>query len=167
MKHYKSWSGLKKQLTELLCEPLKYRITYFLTRYHKVHNSYGRASNRSDGKELVIFSWTAAYKQEHDVYNRWKETGEWDYNAPELKRKWNQEATLSDYDFLKAATDFLQLSIEEALESENYLIRVFAIMDKRVGKRTLEAISESEEYKSYPSWVRQFYELRLGISLCR
>jgi hypothetical protein len=74
MKHYKSWSGLNKQLSGLLCEPLKNRITYFLTRYHDVHNSYGRASIRLDGKELVNFSWVEAYKQERDVHNRWKES---------------------------------------------------------------------------------------------
>jgi len=163
MKHYKSWSGLNKQLSGLLCEPLKNRITYFLTRYHDVHNSYGRASIRLDGKELVNFSWVEAYKQERDVHNRWKETGAWDFDAPELKDKWDKEATYSKYDFLEAAVDFLQLPIQEALSSENYLVRVFAIMDRRVGKRTLEAIMKSEEYKSYPMWVRQFYELRLGI----
>ena len=44
MDHYKSWSGLNKWLNECLCEELKGRITYFLTRYHKVHDSYGRAA---------------------------------------------------------------------------------------------------------------------------
>jgi len=76
MKNYKSWSGLNKQLTEQLCESLRHRITYFMTRYHKVHNSYGRASILLDGKELVIFSWTEMYKQEQDTYKRWEETGD-------------------------------------------------------------------------------------------
>ena len=160
MNHYKSWQGLNKQLTELLCEPLKNRISYFLTRYHKVHNAYGRASIRLDGIELTNFSWVEVYKQSNDVKKQWEETGVWDYEAPVLKDKWNREATFSDYDFLYAAVKFLQLSIKDALQSDNYLIRVFAIMDKRVGKRTLEAIKKSGEYKTYPKWVRQFYELR-------
>lgn len=165
MKHYKSWLGLKKQLEERLCESLKNRVTYFLTRYHDVHNSYGRASIRLDGKELVCFSWVDTYKQVRDVYGYWRETGEWDFEAPEIKAKWNQEAKFSDYDFLEAATEFLSLSIQDALESENYLVRVFAIMDKRVGRRTLESIHKSEEYKSYPEWIRQFYELRFKADL--
>jgi len=163
MNHYKSWLGLKKQLTEQLCEPLKNRITYFLTRYHKVHNVYGRASIRLDGKELINFSWVEMYIQENDTKQYWEETGVWDYEAPALKEKWNQEAVFSDYDFLEAATKFLQLSIKDALQSDNYLIHVFAIMDKRVGKRTLEAIKKSEEFKTYPEWVQQFYELRLNL----
>lgn len=154
---------MNKQLTDRLCEPLKDRITYFLTRYHKVHNVYGRASVRLDGKELVNFTWVEGYEQEQDVHETWKNTGVWDFDAPNLMEKWNNEATFSDDDFLDAATQFLQLPINSALKSENFLIRVFAILDKRVGKRTLEAIRASEEYKTYPQWVRQFYELRLSI----
>jgi hypothetical protein len=52
--HYKSWSGLNKQLTENMCEVLQGRVAFFLTRYHNVHNSYGRAAIRLDGKELII-----------------------------------------------------------------------------------------------------------------
>jgi hypothetical protein len=159
--HYKSWSGLNKQLTENMCEALQGRVTFFLTRYHNVHNSYGRAAIRLYGKELIIFSWVDMYKKDSDVYRIWKETGKWDYRNPELNEKWNNDATFSDYDFLAAATDYLQLSIKDALESDNYLIKVFAIMDKRVGKRTLDKIRNAEYYKKYPEWVQVFYRLRL------
>lgn len=134
---------------------------FFLTRYHDVHNSYGRASIRLDGKELTNFSWVDMYKQEFDVNEMWKTTGEWDYDNSEFKEKWNNEATFFDYDFLSAATKYLQLSIKDALKSENSLIRVFAIMDRRVGKRTLEKIRNVYSYKEYPEWVQQFYRLRM------
>ena len=42
-------------------------VTYFLTRYHKVHDSYGRAAILLDGKELVSFSWIEQYRQEQQV----------------------------------------------------------------------------------------------------
>lgn len=35
-------------------------------------------------------------------------------------------------------------------------------MDRRVGKRTLTCIADEAEYREYPGWVRQFYELRLS-----
>lgn len=161
MNHYKSWSGLRKQLNDCLCASLKGRITYFLTRYHDVHNSYGRASIRDGGKELVNFSWVEMYRQDRDTNELWKKTGRWDVHAQELRDKWDMEATYSDLDFLNAAAAFLQLPIQDALKSENSLIRVFAVLDKRVGRRTLEKIKISEEYKGYPQWARQFYELRL------
>lgn len=160
MNHYKSWSGLNKQLTECLCASLRNRVTYFLTRYHEVHNSYGRAAIRLDGKELAVFSWIDMYKQDSDLNERWEETGIWDSDALELKNKWEKEGILSDWDFLQAATDFLQMPIGEALISDNCLIRIFAILDRRVGKRTIKHIQDSEKYKTYPEWVQQFYKLR-------
>lgn len=160
MNHYKSWSGLNKQLAECLCYSLRNRVTYFLTRYHEVHNSYGRAAIRLDGKELAVFSWIDMYKQDSDLNERWEETGIWDSDALELKNKWEKEGILSDWDFLQAATDFLQMPIGEALISDNCLIRIFAILDRRVGKRTIKQIQDGEKYKTYPEWVQQFYKLR-------
>ena len=160
MNHYKSWSGLNKQLNESLCDSLKDRISYFLTRYHEVHDSYGRASIKLDGKELVVFSWIDMYRQERDISERWKETGVYDSDALELKNKWEKEGTLSEWDFLQAATDFLQMPIADALTCDNCLIRIFAILDRRVGSRTIKQIQDSEIYKTYPEWVQQFYTLR-------
>lgn len=159
--HYKSWSGLNKQMSDNICDKLKGRITYFLTRYHEVHNSYGRASIRLDGNELTNFSWVDMYKQDCGINKLWEETGSWDYQNSELKEKWDNKAAFSDYDFLAAATSYLQLSIKDALDSDNYLIKVFAIMDRRVGKRILDRIRAEEEYKTYPEWVQQFYRFRI------
>lgn len=152
MEHYKSWAGLNKWLRECLCEELSDRITYFLTRYHQVHDSYGRAAIRLDGRELVCFSWIEMYRQERDGY------------AEAMKPKWDENCTYCEMDFLNAVLTFRNLAIQDALDSEDYIIKILAIMDKRVGKRTLEKISRAGEYRTYPDWVRQFYELRLGGS---
>lgn len=165
MDQYKSWSGLNKWLNDSLCEELIGRITYFLTRYHKVHNSYGRAAILLDGKELVCFSWIEMCRQENDVSSKYLEDTSlnWDgiYNA--LKTKWDETGTYCDMDFLNAVLEFRNLSIQDALNSDDYIIKILAILDKRVGKRTLQKIALAEEYKQYPAWARQFYELRLGV----
>lgn len=163
MNHYKSWASLNKQLTGFLCDGLKNRLSYFLTRYHKVHNSYGRAAIRLDKREMVCFSWIEMYRQENDLDNVWKGTGVWDYNDPNLKEKWDANATYHDMDFLSAATEFLQMPITEASCSDNQIIRIFSILDRRAGKRTLQKIEEKGAYLSYPLWVKQFYELRLAM----
>lgn len=158
MNHYKSWSALNKQLSELLCDELKDRLTYFLTRSHTVHNSYGRAAIRLNGLELVCFSWVEMYQKESDV-SAFLESEGYDYGA--LKQKWDENATYCDADFLSAALSFLRMPIADALSSDDYIIRIFAILDRRCGKRTLQKIKESVAYREYPTWVRQFYELRL------
>lgn len=162
MNRYKSWSDLNKQLTDLLCDELKGRISYFLTRYHKVHNSYGRAAIRLDKREMVCFSWIETLHQEADLHRAWKETGVWDCGDSALKKKWDENASYCEMDFLSAATSFLQMPVTEALHSDDYIVRIFAIMDRRIGERTLRKIKEDGEYQSYPPWVRQFYDLRLG-----
>lgn len=163
MNHYSSWSKLNQQLTGLLCRQLQGRLSYFLTRYHRVHNAYGRAAIRLDGRELVCFSWVEMYRQEADLHRLWQETGQWDAQDLNLKEKWDANGTYHDMDFLRAAAAFLQMPIQQALESDNYLVRVFAILDRRLGKRTLRRIKEAGAYQSYPCWVRQFYDLRLGL----
>ena len=58
------------------------------------------------------------YKQVLDVFKTWKTTGKWDYDNSAFKEKWSNDVTFSDCDFLSAATEYLQLSIKDALESE-------------------------------------------------
>lgn len=164
-KHYKSWGGLNKQLTGLLCDAFKGRVTYFLTRYHDVHNAYGRAAIRLDGKELVRFSWTEMVRQEADVSELWRENGQADWNDPGLKEKWDADGTYCELDLLRAASEFVNMPIADALVNDDFIIRIFAIMDRRVGARTLETIREKGEYLTYPDWVKQFYLLRLENEL--
>jgi len=57
----------------------------------------------------------------------------------------------------------LQTPILEALDSDNYIIRIFTIVDRRIGKRTLQKVRESGDYQNLPVWVKQFYDLRLEI----
>jgi len=164
MTHYKSWSGLKKQLSETLCDTLINRVTYFLTRYHDVHNSYGRAAILLDGKEMVCFSWIEMYYQERDITPLYNEMPGSPYEelVKKMKHKWDANCTYCEMDFLEAVLQFRNMPIQEALESENYIIKVLAIMDRRVGKMTRSRILEEAAYNEFPAWVRQFYDLRLS-----
>lgn len=163
MDHYKSWAGLSKWLNGCLCGELKDRITYFLTRYHKVHDAYGRAAILLDGRELVCFSWIEQCWQEQVVAAKYAADTSRDYLAlyDELKPVWDETAAYCDMDFLNAVLEFRNLPIQDALTSENFIIRILAILDKRVGKRTLRKIEQAGQYRQYPAWVRQFYQLRI------
>ena len=163
--HYKSWSGLRKSMTGMLCDKLQGRVDYSLARYHKVHNSYGKAAILVDRSECVIFTWREMYQQDQDM------GAEWDFEKgllPKekmLNRKWNEDKILSDNDFLTSATNYLQMAVKVALESDDYLIRIFAIMDRRVGRKRLDEIWNSGSWRDLPEWVRQFYRLRFHNSL--
>lgn len=166
MDHYKSWNALKKWLEGNLCDELQGRVAYFLTRYHRVHDSYGRASVLVDGREWVDFSWIERYRQESQRDSLWYSEGKKEYDLDRyeetLKPQWDENGTYCDMDFLAAILEFRNMPIRDALNSENYMIRSLAILDKRVGKRTLKRIADAKEYLLYPDWAKQFYELRLA-----
>lgn len=170
---FKSWSNLKKQMNDLLCESLKDKITYFYTSYHEVHNAYGRATINYNKKELVAFSWDIGYAKWDDEYAVFNQTNVNIQNAGSFhavwdeqkrvqevlnKSKWMPEGKLCETDFINAVTTYLKTDIATSLRSDNYLHRVFAYMDRRVGKRTLVKIKN--EVEKLPEWVKQFYELR-------
>ena len=170
---YKSWSNLKKQMRDLLCDSLKDKITYFYTSYNEVRNAYGRATINCDKKELVAFSWDIGHAKWDDEYTVLNENNVniqtlgsfqavWDEQKrvqEELnKSKWMPEGKLCETDFINAVTTYLKTDITTSLHSDNYLLRIFAYMDRRVGKRTLVKIQE--EVEKLPDWVKQFYRIR-------
>ena len=170
---YKSWSNLKKQMNDLLCESLKGKISYFYTTYREVHDTYGRATVNYDKKELVSFSWHIRYEQWEDEYKILNDnnvdiihlgslSSVWEKQLQVqkdlMKEKWMPECTLCDGDFILSVISYLKTDIASSLNSENYIMRIFAYMDRRVGKRTLVKIQDEAE--KLPEWVKQFYLLR-------
>jgi hypothetical protein len=70
------------------------------------------------------------------------------------------QAALSKSDFNAAANRFLSISIEESLESNDIMLNVLALVDRRVGKKRL--LSMKEKMKLKHPVVQYFYELRLN-----
>jgi hypothetical protein len=77
-------------------------------------------------------------------------------NSQEL---WNL-GIFQDYEFRKSLMEYINLSIEEALKSENILIRALAFIDRRVGKRKLYEIEIS---KNEHFLVKFMYSLRCEV----
>lgn len=69
------------------------------------------------------------------------------------------QASLSKSNFLVVANQYLSLSIEESLESNDILLNILALVDRRVGKKRMLNMSEKMKVK-HPA-VQYFYELRL------
>jgi hypothetical protein len=122
-----------------------------------VHNAYGRATINYNKKELVAFSWVEMYKQDSDEAQQWEEGKDVSYDKM-LREKWMPGCVLCDANFIDSLTIFLKTDVSASLHSDNYLLRVFAYMDRRVGKRTLVKIKD--EVEKLPEWVKQFYRIR-------
>lgn len=139
--HNSSWSKIRKILEEdRLCPFLRGRVQYFMTHYHHAHDEYGRFCVRVDGKEYVCSCFgdywygKRAEQRELGIFPVW-EVGE----------------------AINAYMD--DLSVDEALASENLLVRMLAVLDRRVGKRRLPQLAAAMENE--PEWLQFFYRLRL------
>ena len=66
---------------------------------------------------------------------------------------------ISEWQFHNAIEEYLNQPIEKSINSDNPFIRMFAILDRRVGKRTLNKLKVNIDKE--PKWLQQFYLLRL------
>lgn len=154
-----TWNGIRKKLeSDYLAECLRGRIRYFATTYRESHDQEGRAAVLLDGKEVIsggyYKNWSAAHlfpKDEKYEERIRQEFAFIDDTALKL-------GVFDQRCFYRAFNEFDNQSIEESLKSEDLIVRVFAILDRRVGKRRL--IAMKNEISDKPEVFQLFYEIR-------
>ena len=168
-----SWSGVRKRLErDLLCENLRGRVQYFLTHYHGAPDDYGRFSLRVDGEEIIFahpYNDLAVSRLSEQVREEFGEERDWltlDEEDPERYETIFREADLRAircdqmeiYHIIRALRTYLSQPVQESIHSENPAVRMFAVLDRRVGKRTLRTLRS--ELDEQPPWLRPIYQLR-------
>ena len=143
-----SWSGIRKKLeTEYLAPSLRERIQYYATSYSRSPDHEGRAAIRYDGKEII----KGCY------YNNWIKADLFPKDEKYEKRMKKEFAFMDDTALRLGIFD--QQSIEMSLKSENLIVRIFAVLDRRVGKRRLALMKET--IAEEPDTFREFYAIRM------
>lgn len=158
-----TWSGIRKKIeNEYLAESLRGHIQYYVTTYSKSPDHNGRASIRYDGKEIIkgsywinnqkIDSFLESKKSEKDPNVR-KPFVDYIPYVSEVDTVDDTAIKLGIFDqtsFYQAFSIFDNQSIEDSLKSDNLIIKIFAILDRRVGKRRLIDIQkESDIFKEF------------------
>ena len=156
-----TWSGIRKKLEgEYLADSLRGHISYFATSYSRSPDHEGRAAIRYDGKEIIkgcyYYNWTKAdlFPKDEKYEKRMKE---------EFAFMDDTAIKLGVFDqtcFYEAFKEFDNQSIEKSLYSENLLVRIFAVLDRRVGKRKL--ISMKETIENEPDSIKEFFAIRMN-----
>ena len=155
-----TWSGIRHKLeTEYLALSLRGHIQYFATTYSKSPDHEGRASIRYNGKEIIKGNYWNQYVKAHlfpkdDTYDRrMRESFLFiDNTALEL-------GVFDQRCFYQAFDEFDNQSIDKSLSSDNLIVRIFAILDRRVGKRRLFSMRELMENQL--SVFQEFYAIRM------
>ena len=70
------------------------------------------------------------------------------------------QTSLSKSNFIVVANKFLSTPIEESIESDDILLNILALVDRRIGKKRI--LNMTEKMKLKHPIVQYFYELRLS-----
>ncbi|SHJ87919.1 hypothetical protein SAMN02745248_01208 [Hathewaya proteolytica DSM 3090] len=171
-----SWSGVRRRLEqELLAESLRGRVRYFMTKYPAANDDEARFSILIDNKEMFnsnVFTFWPMYIQSSEAAKKELNTPERQWNGKHMEfdsENKEVEQTVEDellykgifpvYAFTNALREYFNQGIEKSICSENPLIRILAVLDRRVGKRTIERVSKN--FSAELEWVQPFYKLRL------
>ena len=155
----KTWSKIRYKLEkEYLAESLRGHIRYFATSYSKCPDHYGRASILLDGREIIEGSyweqWSKGPLLPKDENYMLRTTGIF----PIMDDIALQFGQFDQSCFYKAFYEFDNQSIEKSLFSENAIVRVFAVLDRRIGKRRLRAMKDTIHNEG--EVFRTFFKIR-------
>ncbi|HMS65265.1 MAG TPA: hypothetical protein PKD83_08445 [Ignavibacteria bacterium] len=133
------WSKLKKTIEDKFAESVKGRVCLFVTRY-------------TTGSYFMVRGWITIDKVEIANFSTPDNADKYGWNTPEINERIPdgdrtidlavEKGEFSRHDFLNACWDYLNININDALKSENPIIRSFAVLDKRTGKRRLDLIKK-------------------------
>ncbi len=144
-----SWSSIRKRLEqEFLCESLKGRIQFFATRYPKLSDVHTRVALRLDGQEIL-----------KSDFIQWRRACAGLSNAPGNDIEIHNRGGFDSVEFYRAFHTYQNQSIELSMTHEDPLVRFFAILDKRVGKRKLRALTATIPLQ--PEWLKPIYWIRM------
>lgn len=133
------WSKLKKSIEEKFAECTDGRVSLYVTRYTSGSYYMVRGWITIDGEEIANFSTP-------DNNNKYG------WNTPEINERISEDertkgaasekGEFARWEFIDACRQYLNLSIDEAVKSENPIIRSLAVLDRRLGKRRLKLMNK-------------------------
>lgn len=153
-----TWTGIRHKLeNDYLAESLRGRIRYECISYSKCPDHEGRAAILLDGEQVLSGSyceqWSKAKLLPKDETLAKRLRGEFPY-MDETALKYGQ---FDQWCVYRAFYEFDSQSIEKSLASDNLLIRIFAVLDRRTGKRTLLRLNDTEDGEIF----RRFLMIRM------
>ncbi len=156
-----TWSGIRNKLEkDYLAESLRGHIQYYCTSYTKSPDGHGRAAIRLDGKELI----SGCYWNNYSKANLFPRDEKYEKRMKECFPYMDETAldlgVFDEYCFYRAFHEFDNQSIEKSLSSENLIVRIFAVLDRRIGKRRLMEMKGS--FNEEDEIFNTFYSIRIN-----
>lgn len=155
------WTKTRQILeSDLLCDSLKGRVRYYVTRYRHAHDGTGRVCILVDKQEVINMPCENEDKIFAEAHERFEGSGKSLFQLSEvIAYEYHERGDFRPYDFGSAVDIYLSQPIGDSLSSNNFLVKMLAVLDRRIGKRTLKKIIV--DMSVLPEWLQYFYKLRL------
>lgn len=161
-----SWSGMRKYLEqEMLADCIKKHVRYNCTTYVgmdgcKVFEVFidDKLAKRFSLETVNTYFIENGYKANKEFQGKneyWNE-----FVSLLDKITIYQRTEYTDDEFCEALERYRNQPIEQSINSKNAIERMFAILDRRIGKRTLTSLNKS--ICEQPTWLQSFYKLRIS-----
>lgn len=160
-----SWSAIKKRLEEdLLATSLRGRLHYHLTRHRKSHDAAYRIAIYVDGELYIDGTMFKHYapgyvQMSRDLVAQGLFYGNARERYDQMDAMRLEGGEFGSWMFDVALREFLKMDVRSAARHENPIIRMLAIVDRRLGKRSLERLKD--DVIKQPEWLQRFYLLRM------
>lgn len=155
-----SWQKIRKQLRDLWHPEIAKNLDVHVARYRKsgVWDDLGRVSFVYRKEEIFVLSDSEDWKRCWHLFDMSRADLNFDSRASA------QADQLGYYDverFYELTNLYLnELNISQVFDSKILLFQIYAILDRRVGKRTLEKKSELIDSNET---LNMFRDIRLGF----
>ena len=155
------WSKLKSRVKDRVCPELRDRIDFHITRYRKATDNGIEAWITFDGNKIF-----GAGNYHRSVpgaveWHRRKKEGMTVADAEMLRMEiidmLDRRELHDNEQLVGSMRAYLDMAVSDALKSDNPFIKALAIIDRRVGSRTLKKVEIDD---SEHSLVKAVYELR-------
>lgn len=165
------WSQLKKRFEATFADKVGGRVEVWATVYREAPDDWGECWITFDKKRVISLgdvTWQRVYYGEASTLQ--EEGQSQDYRDPgqpeahyatyvSAEERAIARSVFSPSHLKAAMADYLNLSIEEVWASSDVLIKAFALLDRRFGKRRLTAFDPEGQHPL----VTQFYEIRCEV----
>ena len=147
-----SWMAMKKYLEqEMICTCLRGRISYQLDVYSRFGSTGNCVTISLDDTPFLKADFMYAHAQL--LKNGMICEGQHVWDVPMSARD-----VYDDTEVMDALRMYRNQTIQDSLGSDNPIVRLFAIVDRRVGKRTL--VKMRSQIEAQPAWLQTVYRAR-------
>ncbi len=163
MSYEGSWSGMRKYLEEDMLAPcLRGRVRYDCTAYPQANYSSRMFALWVDGEIVQRFCieetcrWFVEtgrilYEKDDPVAIRWRDFWQMLPQTPPSARD-----AYTDDEFCNALAVYRRQDVQASLHSDDPIVTMFALLDRRLGQRTWRAL----RMEGRPAWLNGIYRLR-------